>query len=438
MSLSMYRSLYSACALLACALPAALAQNITPACAAGVVADGYIDFTQLPPAPNIAPGGTSQQITATLPVQGIPGLNVTVIIPPLKSESGGLLYSTNSGLLSINALADTIHLAFSKPVYGLSLEGSVTARSASFGLITNTNAESGIGGAPPNFSNNLSFTTEPPYPYGAQLQSSAVIAEADLSFPTAYTGNPVLANLRVQSKANLTTATVPTDGLQMWLQSPVTAPEESGASATVWKDASGNNHDATAGAGAQAPLQAGASGPNCQGGFAFSQNQYFNFNLPISGWDAMTIFLVSKSFTNPPAGTYGSSSAAILWNETGQWGNTFISPWQTTAPFRFGTQQVNNQPAVVRQTDIGQDFTISRAVHDGSTDSLWVNSLKVFSQGGKQAVLSGTSGAAYLGRGINNTYFNGEISEVLVYNRALTPSEAAAVESYLRNKFGTK
>jgi Concanavalin A-like lectin/glucanases superfamily len=437
MILSMYRSLYSACALLVCALPTALAQNNTPACSAGVVADGYIDFTQLPTAPNIAPGGTSQQITATLPVEGISGLTVRVIIPPLTSPFGGGLYSTRSGLLSVNAYGGAIHLVFNKPVYGLSFEGSVTNRGASFSLTTNTNAESGIGGAPPNFASTVSFNALPPFPYGAQLQTAAVISDAFLAFPSAYSGNPVLANLRVQSKSNLTTATVPANGLEMWLQSPAASPEGLGTpSASVWHDASGNNHDATA--GMQAPLYAGASGPNCQGGYAFSQNQYFNFNLPISGWDAMTIFLVSKSFTNPPAGTYGSLSAAILWNETSPWGNTFISPWQTTAPFRFGTQQVNNQPAVVRPTDIGQDFTISRAVHDGSTDSLWVNGLEVFSQGGKQAVLSGTSGAAYLGRGINNSYFNGEISEVLVYNRAVSAGEAAAVESYLRNKFGTR
>jgi hypothetical protein len=52
--------------------------------------------------------------------------------------------------------------------------------------------------------------------------------------------------------------------------------------------------------------------------------------------------------------------------------------------------------------------------------------------------LNGTSGAGYIGRGLNNTYFNGEISEILVYNRILTADETATVESYLRNKFGTR
>jgi hypothetical protein len=61
----------------------------------------------------------------------------------------------------------------------------------------------------------------------------------------------------------------------------------------------------------------------------------------------------------------------------------------------------------------------------------------VLSQGNKSPTLSGTTGAGYIGRGINNTYFNGEISEILVYDRVLSADETAAVEKYLRNKFGT-
>jgi hypothetical protein len=53
-------------------------------------------------------------------------------------------------------------------------------------------------------------------------------------------------------------------------------------------------------------------------------------------------------------------------------------------------------------------------------------------------VLNGATGAAYIGQGVNNTFFNGEISEILVYNRVLSANEVVSVESYLRNKFGTR
>jgi hypothetical protein len=77
-------------------------------------------------------------------------------------------------------------------------------------------------------------------------------------------------------------------------------------------------------------------------------------------------------------------------------------------------------------------------VHDEATDSLYVNGVLALRQGNKLPVLAGTTGTAYLGRGLNNTYFHGEISEVLVYNRVLSADETASVESYLKNKFGTR
>jgi hypothetical protein len=46
----------------------------------------------------------------------------------------------------------------------------------------------------------------------------------------------------------------------------------------------------------------------------------------------------------------------------------FVLPYQTSEPFRFGTEQVNNQSIYSRQVTVGQDFTISRAVHGKLTD----------------------------------------------------------------------
>jgi hypothetical protein len=67
-----------------------------------------------------------------------------------------------------------------------------------------------------------------------------------------------------------------------------------------------------------------------------------------------------------------------------------------------------------------------------------VNGVLALSQGGKLGALGGVSGAGTIGRGLNNSTFNGEVAEILVYNRALTTSEAAQVESYLSLKYGTQ
>jgi hypothetical protein len=62
----------------------------------------------------------------------------------------------------------------------------------------------------------------------------------------------------------------------------------------------------------------------------------------------------------------------------------------------------------------------------------------VLRQGNKLPVLSGTTGGGFIGAGMNSTYYAGEISEILVYDHVLTAKEAATVELYLRNEFGTR
>ena len=151
----------------------------------------------------------------------------------------------------------------------------------------------------------------------------------------------------------------------------------------------------------------------------------------------MTVFLVAKAGIDGATGAY-SQNSAILWTENAQWGNTFVSPYQTHAYARFGTTQTNNEISYARPGGgIGQDFTTTRAVHNEGVDSLYVNGTRVFRQSGKLPVLGGVTGAGTIGEGINNTYFDGEISEILVYNRVLSNNEAAVVENYLAQKYGT-
>jgi hypothetical protein len=55
----------------------AFAQSSSPnglCCMSGLQPDGYIDFSAMPTAPKTAPGQPSPQVTATLPVHGVPGL----------------------------------------------------------------------------------------------------------------------------------------------------------------------------------------------------------------------------------------------------------------------------------------------------------------------------------------------------------------------------
>jgi hypothetical protein len=427
---------------------AASAQTMNPGlfCNAGLRPNGYIDFAGLPPAPNFPSSGEitgpSVSFTATLPVTGVAGLTVQVTIPSLQSQGAGPIYSVANGTLTLNGLPATsgelLTLQFSNPVAGLGLIADSVGRGSDFTLQTDA-----PGQVPPSFQNTADIFSIAPYYYSIPLQQVNFLNPQG-GFTTAYVlfaggnfGLPSLSNPRVQSAAASFTTMVPKEGLQQWLISgSVQSPFLGNASS--WPDQSGNGHDATQTIQANQPGQVQGDGNACQPAFSFAGNQYFNFNLPIDGWEQMTIFLVGKASGNPPNGSYASNAAAIFWNENAFWGNTFVSPYQTSEPFRFGTTQAGNQPIYSRPVTVGEDFTITRAVHNGSTDSLYVDGLLAVSQGNKLPVLNGTTGVGYIGKGSNNTYFNGEISEILVYNRVLSPDETASVESYLRNKFGTR
>jgi hypothetical protein len=56
------------------------------------------------------------------------------------------------------------------------------------------------------------------------------------------------------------------------------------------------------------------------------------------------------------------------------------------------------------------------------------------SRGDVQALHAG-AGTPYVGRGYSANYFNGDLAELRVYNRALSPSERAQVEQYLYDKW---
>ena len=104
-------------------------------CTAGLIPDGYIDFTQLPAAPTVAQGLSSAPVTATLPVHGVPGLTVTVTIPALTAQTAGPIYSINGGTLQLNALPTpgsstptVLTLEFNQSIYGIGLNTETSGK----------------------------------------------------------------------------------------------------------------------------------------------------------------------------------------------------------------------------------------------------------------------------------------------------------------------
>ncbi len=416
---------------------AAQTQDIDTYANEGLRADGYIDFADMPAAPVFPPppSNISAPFTATLPVHGVPGLTVQVNISSLTSnfsEPSGLpIYQTSPGTINFNG-SGSLQLHFSAGIQGVSVESEEYGRGAAFSLDVGTNA------IPTLFGSSVTTTELDLFPRQYPLQvvdQSGPLQDVSVPLPlNFYNAVPTLSNLRVQSAgaAAYAESQVATNGLQLWFRSEDINP----GPGVAWPDHSGHGRNATVGQVNAVRPSISMDGIAHQPAYVFARAEnVLNFNLPISGWTEMTVFLVASSDVD--SSSYASDNAAIFWTEDARWGNTFVSPYQTHAAFRFGTTQVNNQPVYTRPNNVGQDFTVTRAVHNQTTDALYVNGVPVLSQEGKYASLNGTTGAATIGLGLNGTPFKGEVSEVLVYNRVLTEAEAAKVELYLRTKFRT-
>ena len=62
---------------------------------------------------------------------------------------------------------------------------------------------------------------------------------------------------------------------------------------------------------------------------------------------------------------------------------------------------------------------------------MYANGKLLWTVSGRLTTLSNMTGEQLLGQGSQNSFFTGEISELLVYDRALTDAERQTVERYL-------
>lgn len=228
-------------------------------------------------------------------------------------------------------------------------------------------------------------------------------------------------------------STIPTQGLQLWLRADAGV-KVAHNRVSEWHDNSEFNNAARQSISSSQPVLV-SNAVNGKPAVQFDGAQTFmNFSLPLSGLQEITIILVSANTQNQNGGTVGSSNSAISWDETGYWGTVHLSPFQSSVAYRFGTGQKNNQPIYKRSSSLDSRFSITTSVKNGANEALFVNGANVLKQRGKLSGLAKVSANAHLGRGYTG-YFAGDVAELLIYARALSATERAAVENYLYTKY---
>lgn len=142
-------------------------------------------------------------------------------------------------------------------------------------------------------------------------------------------------------------------------------------------------------------------------------------NLPLPSWTAYSIFCVAK-----PAGTgiYG-----LVDYTRGLRFGTFLNSGTFSAA-HVGTQ-------ATRGTASTNVFYLFQAEWSGTAVRAAINN-SFGSSAATTAVMGSVSGATGLIGALHDGFFlNGDIGEVVIYNRQLTSTETASVAEYLRKKW---
>ena len=261
-----------------------------------------------------------------------------------------------------------------------------------------------------------------------------------------YYNNPILPNLNIPLQVNPTNNTfvnslaqfspLSITGTALWLDaadsstlfqdSAGTVPVTNGSQIQLWRDKSGTNNNAT---NSQTVMLYNSNRFNNLPTIFFPGTQTTGFSLsgallPNGSSDASYFFVINKN-----------NSATQVYFTHG--GATQLKQFYADAPLRIDRAGVSLISDGTSITNLNTIVSSTETSLSGGVNG-WRNGTP-FTTNGATNVWSVNTTAAWLGSGaINGTSFiySGVISEVLVFNRALTTFQRQQVEGYLAWKWG--
>jgi hypothetical protein len=221
---------------------------------------------------------------------------------------------------------------------------------------------------------------------------------------------------------------------------PFTEPIDDGTAVRTWSDQSGNGYDATQSTTAARPTYI-ASGLN---GLPVVRFDGTDDRLAL-GASALgmfrnvagqTTFLLIKY----QSGTNASKNSLVIFNNASA---PRLQMRQINGKYNINAMRLDavTEQSISSNQNIATDFvmhtsrvdyvnTESRQFINGQTDGLKTD----FQTSGNTSDTNSSN--IFIGSWISSEYLNGDIAEIIVYNRALNTSELAQVHRYLARKWG--
>ena len=204
---------------------------------------------------------------------------------------------------------------------------------------------------------------------------------------------------------------------------------DTGGLVDQWTDLSGNGNHFT---------QTGVARPNLisDGGSGASNRPVIRFDgatqsmiapATITGTTARTIFIVSRANISNSGAMWAAFDGATVS------GNGYDITPETGIRVRGGNR-IFDQDSV---DPTAFSVTTTRDIINnnvGATEA-WINGVSLNQTSVDEQLLLTGNGNSQIGRSQTGTYFNGDIAEIIIYDRDLTDPERVAIEQYLSNKW---
>ncbi len=243
----------------------------------------------------------------------------------------------------------------------------------------------------------------------------------------------------------------PQNGLAVWLKADAGVAYDSiTGRVNQWSDQSASGNNAYQGSSGNQPTYVSArTDLNGKPVLRFDGGSSFldvPDNASLQPANAVTVIAVSQTHGNWQQDIV---ARALTYNYYGAWAlpplYTYGLGLQNNNVERgylgFGSGASNWQSDLAGSTARAQRMSIATMVYDGTTENIYdsgalqgsnVVTANLNYDGGQHDLLIGAHTAYW---GITG-YFYGDMAEVLVYNRALTPAEQQQIEVYLADKYG--
>ena len=262
-----------------------------------------------------------------------------------------------------------------------------------------------------------------------------------------------LALLMFASVASAATSLTSISGLSVWLDGSdastlfkdaagTTQVSANGDQVALWRDKSGNNNNAvawvgstpsvptytTSALGGKSALTFNGSQGLSNGTYAWSSSVNIFAVVSANSWSSPNgyRFILSSMPATYNAGIALTGGAYDGWNanEVLAFGNNWPSPASPRVNAPFGTLS-NGQAAIL---DVSLSSTVADIALNGSLLTPTYQSLG--------ASLSSRTGFNVAGNPLGEQAWQGNIAELVIFNRVLSDSEANEVGSYLQDKYG--